>query len=65
MDKGSAKMQRYAVMIEVDDELMYVSADNPFNYNRSPKAVGVRKKPSNQRKSLVIPMRIFQLLTLL
>jgi len=29
-------MNKYAVMIEVDDELMYVSADNPFNYNSEP-----------------------------
>lgn len=29
-------MHKYAVMIEVDDELMYVSADNPFNYNSMP-----------------------------
>ena len=36
MDKGSAKMQRYAVMIEVDDDLMYVSVDNPFSYNSKP-----------------------------
>jgi hypothetical protein len=29
-------MNKYAVMIEVDDELMYVSAENPFNYNSEP-----------------------------
>jgi hypothetical protein len=30
-------MQRYAVMIEVDDDLMYVSEDNPFDYSSMPK----------------------------
>jgi hypothetical protein len=29
-------MNKYAVMIEVDDELMYVSADNPFSYKSKP-----------------------------
>ena len=30
-------MNKYAVMIQVDDELIYVSEDNPFNYNSIPK----------------------------
>ena len=35
-------MNKYAVMIQVDDELMYVSADNPFNYNSIPKVFDTR-----------------------
>ena len=30
-------MDRYTVMIEVDDDVMYVSDENPFGYNSVPK----------------------------
>jgi hypothetical protein len=37
-------MQRYAVMIEVDNELMYVSADNPFDYKSEPKLFDTKEE---------------------
>ena len=37
-------MNKYAVMIQVDDELMYVSADNPFDYNSDPRLFDTKEE---------------------
>ena len=37
-------MGRYAVMIKVDDELMYVSADNPFDYKSEPRLFDTKEE---------------------
>ena len=37
-------MHKYAVMIEIDDALMYVSADNPFDYNSEPRLFDTKEE---------------------
>jgi hypothetical protein len=37
-------MNKYAVMIELDDELMYVSDDNPFDYNSEPRLFDTKEE---------------------
>jgi len=37
-------MNKYAVMIELDDELMYVSDDNPFDYKSEPRLFDTKEE---------------------
>jgi hypothetical protein len=38
------KMNKYAVLIEVDYDVMYVSDENPFGYNSIPKVFSTLKR---------------------